>query len=99
MAKIHITTPEELTARGMKPRRSGQTRSAERTAIIEEYKQFLSAITPGYMREVVLEDGETKPLVRMNLRAAADELGRVIEFRTMKDPQRLKFLITHPKER
>jgi hypothetical protein len=71
MAKIHRTTPEELTARGMRPRRSGQTRSAERTAIIEEYKQFLSAITPGYMREVVLEDGETKPLVRMNLRAVA----------------------------
>ncbi len=57
--------------------------------MIEEYKAVLDGAKPGYGADVVLAPGEDKHHVRQNLKAAADELKQVVEFRPIKDKSRL----------
>jgi hypothetical protein len=96
MAEILILTPQELAEREQKPKgkgRSGRRRSEERTRIIEEYKAALRDAEPGFGADVMLAEGEDKRIVRQNLKAAADELNKALEFRPIKDKTRIHFRI------
>jgi len=99
MADIHVLTPQELQERDHKPKsRRGRQRSPERTAAIEGYKQALQNAQPGYGADVILEEGEEKRKVRQNLKAAADELNLIFDFRPIKDKSRLHFRVLPPEE-
>ncbi len=102
MAEIIILTPEQLAERAQKPRgqgRVGRRRSPERTRIIEEYKAVLQQAQPGYGGDVLLAAGDDKRLVRQNLKAAAEELNQVLDFRPIRDPMRIHFRVITPEER
>lgn len=100
MAEITLLTPDQLAARGHKPKgRSGRQRSPERTQVIEAYKAAMQAAQPGFGADVVLAPGEAKRQVRMNLKTAADELGQVLDFRPIKDPSRIHFRFITPEEK
>jgi hypothetical protein len=77
----------------------GRRRSPERTRIIEEYKAALQQAHPGYGGDVLLAEGEDKRMVRHNLKAAADELGHILDFRPIKDKARIHFRVITPEER
>ena len=96
MADIRILSPEELAEREQKPKgrnRSGRRRSEERTRIIEEYKNAMRGAEPGYGGDVSLAEGEDKRMVRQNLKAAAGELNKALEFRPIKDKSRIHFRV------
>ena len=96
MAEIRILTPDDLAARAVKPSgrgRGGRRRSEERSRIIESYKQALRDATPGFGGDVALSEGEEKRLVRQNLKAAAQELGKALDFRPVKDTSRIHFRV------
>ncbi|MBA3943174.1 MAG: hypothetical protein H0X37_01270 [Herpetosiphonaceae bacterium] len=100
MAKIQLLTPEQLSERDKKPRgKSGRRRSEERTRIIEDYKDQLRTAEPGYGGDVTLGNDEDKRIVRQNLKTAADELHKAIEFRPIKDKSRIHFRIITAEER
>jgi hypothetical protein len=102
MAEIVILTPDELVAREQKPKgtkRSGRRRSEERTRIIEAYKEKLQDAEPGYGGDVILEEGEDKRVVRQNLKVAADELNKSLEFRPIKDKTRIHFRLITAEEK
>ena len=102
MAEIRILSPDELAAREQKPKgrnRSGRRRSEERTRIIEEYKTKMRDTQPGYGGDVLLEPGEDKRMVRQNLKAAAEELNKALEFRPIKDKTRIHFRVITPEEK
>ncbi len=102
MAKIQIVSPEELAARVQAPKekgRRGRRRSAERTRIIEEFKQVMQGIEPGYGGDVMLAEGEEKLFVRQNLIIAAAELGIALEFRPIRDRSRIHFRVITLEER
>ena len=102
MAKIQIFSPEELAAREQPPKekgRSGRRRSEERTRIIEEYKQIMQGIEPGYGGDVTLSEDEEKRIVRLNLATAAAELGIALDFRPIKDKSRIHFRVITIEER
>lgn len=99
MADIQILTPEQLEEREKKPKgRSGRRRSEERTRIIEEYKNALSGVEPGYGGDVMLLESEEKRNVRQNLKAAAQELNIALEFRPIKDKSRIHFRVITQEE-
>ena len=99
MAEFQVLTPEQLTERDTKPKgRSGRRRSPERIRIIEEYKERLSNVEPGYGVDVALGDDEEKRDVRQNLKLAAQELGVVFEFRPIKDKSKIHFRVLTPEE-
>jgi hypothetical protein len=96
MADIRILSPEELAEREQKPKgrhRSGRRRSDERTRIIEEYKNAMRSAEPGFGGDVTLAEDEDKRMVRQNLKAAADELNKALEFRPIKDKSRIHFRV------
>ncbi len=96
MADIRILSPEELAEREQKPKgrnRSGRRRSEERTRIIEDYKNAMRDASPGFGGDVTLGPGEDKRMVRQNLKAAADELNKALEFRPIKDKSRIHFRV------
>jgi hypothetical protein len=97
MAEIQILTPQQLEEREQKPKgRSGRRRSEERTRIIDAYKEQLGSVEPGFGGDVHLDDSEDKRTVRQNLKAAAQELNMALEFRPIKDKQKIHFrVITH----
>ncbi len=100
MAKIQLLTPEQLVERDRKPRgKSGRRRSEERTRIIEDYKDQLRTAEPGFGGDVTLGSDEDKRIVRQNLKTAADELHKAIEFRPIKDKSRIHFRIITAEER
>ncbi len=102
MADIRILTPAELAEREQKPKgrnRSGRRRSEERTRIIEEYKQAMRDAEPGFGGDVTLSGGEDKRMVRQNLKAAAEELGKALEFRPIKDKTRIHFRVITVEEK
>ncbi len=102
MADIRILTPEELAQREQKPKgrsRSGRRRSEERTRIIEEYKAIMRDAAPGYGGDVMLAPGEDKRMVRQNLKAAADELNKALEFRPIKDKSKIHFRVITQEEK
>lgn len=97
MARISILTPQQLEEREQKPKgRSGRRRSEERTRIIEEYKEALRDVQPGYGGDVNLGADEEKRTVRQNLKAAAQELNMALEFRPIKDKSRIHFRVITP---
>lgn len=101
MAELIVLTPEQLAERDQ-PRargRSGRRRSEARTRIIQTYKASLQAAEPGFGGEVLLEEGEEKREVRLNLQAAAEELGIALDFRPVKDATRLQFRVITPEAR
>ncbi len=99
MAEFQILTPEQLAERDNKPKgRSGRRRSPERIRVIEEYKERLSNVEPGYGVEVSLAEDEEKRTVRQNLKLAAQELGLAFEFRPIKDKSKVHFRVTTPEE-
>ena len=99
MADIHILTPQELQEREHKTKnRVGRQRSPERTRIIKEYKAALRDVQPGYGADVRLAEGEQKRDVRNNLKAAAQELNLIFDFRPIKDTSRLHFRVITPEE-
>jgi hypothetical protein len=99
MAEIQLLTPEELQEREQKPKgRSGRRRSEERTRIIEQYKEQLRDIKPGYGADVILAEGEDKRAVRQNLKSAAQELNLDFEFRPIKDKSKIHFRVITPEE-
>ncbi len=97
MATLNILTPEELAHRDQKSRSKGvgrgRRRSAERTRIIEGFKEVLQQAEPGYGADVLLGEDEHKRTVRQNLKAAADELGMALEFRPIKVKNRIHFRV------
>lgn len=94
MAEIRILTPEQLEEREQKPKgRSGRRRSDERTRIIEEYKEQLRDVKPGYGGDVQMEETEEKRTVRQNLKTAAQELEIALEFRPIKDKSKIHFRV------
>jgi hypothetical protein len=94
MAEIRILTPEQLEEREQKPKgRSGRRRSDERTRIIEEYKEQLRDVKPGYGGDVQMEENEEKRTVRQNLKTAAQELEIALEFRPIKDKSKIHFRV------
>ena len=102
MAELRLLTPTELTARAQprqRPGQPGRPRSPERTRLLEALKAVLQQAEPGYGGEVVLAAGETKRTVRLQLQAAAAELGLVLAFRPIKDPHRMHFRVQTPEER
>ncbi len=101
MADIRIVTPQELHEREHKPKgRAGRQRSPERTRVIEAYKAVLQDVQPGYGADVILEEGEDKRKVRQDLKAAADELNLIFEFRPIyKDTARMHFRVITPEEK
>jgi hypothetical protein len=101
MAKIQVITPDELAERtGKKGKgRSGRRRSLERTRIIEEYKEIMRDLQPGYGGDVTLEDGEEKRVVRQNLIAAANELGINLSFHPIRDPMHTHFRVITQEEK
>jgi hypothetical protein len=99
MANIRILTPEQLEEREQRPKgRSGRRRSEERTRIIEEYKDALRGVEPGFGGDVSLGDEEEKRTVRQNLKAAAQELNMSLEFRPIKDKTRIHFRVITPEQ-
>lgn len=99
MPEFQILSPEQLAERDTKPKgRSGRRRSPERTRVIEEYKQQLGNVEPGYGVEVALSGDEDKRVVRQNLKSAAQELGLVFEFRPIKDTSRIHFRVLTPED-
>lgn len=99
MAEFQVLTPEQLAERDNKPKgRSGRRRSPERIRMIEQYKQQLSTIEPGYGVEVTLDEGEEKRVVRQNLKLAAQELGLAFDFRPIKDKSKIHFRVITPEE-
>lgn len=101
MAEIRILTPQELAARDQKPKRqgrSGRQRSPERTRIIEEYKAALRQTRPGFAADVSLADTEDKRIVRFNLKEAASDLNLALDFRPIKDKNRLHFRVITQEE-
>ena len=102
MATLNILTPDELANREQKPRtrgRIGRRRSAARTRIIESFKAELQDAEPGYGVDVTIGEGEDKRVVRMNLKAAADELGIALDFRPIKDKSRMHIRIVSLEEK
>ncbi len=101
MATLNILTPEELQNREQKPPRgrTGRRRSAERNRIIEAFKADLQDTKLGYGVDVTLGEREDKRLVRQNLKAAADELGMALEFKPIKDRNRIHFRLITLEER
>ena len=97
MATLNILTPEELASREQKSRSKGvgrgRRRSAERTRIIEGFKEVLQQAEPGYGADVLLEEDEHKRTVRTNLKDAAGELGLALEFHPFKDKSRMHFRV------
>ncbi len=96
MAEITLLTPEQVAEREQKPKgqkRSGRRRSAERTRMIEEFKSVLRQAQPGYGGDVLLNEGEDKRIVRQNLKAAADELQKALDFRPIKEKSRIHFRV------
>lgn len=94
MAVISILSPDQLAEREKKPKgRSGRRRSEERTRIIEEYKEQLRDVEPGFGGDVNLDQSEEKRTVRQNLKAAAQELNIALEFRPIKDRSRIHFRV------
>ncbi|HEX6291426.1 MAG TPA: hypothetical protein VFZ66_19740 [Herpetosiphonaceae bacterium] len=94
MADIRILTPQQLEDREQKPKgRSGRRRSEERTRIIDEYKEALRGVEPGFGGDVSLGEDEEKRTVRQNLKAAAQELNLALEFRPIKDKSRIHFRV------
>ena len=97
MATLNILTPEELAHRDQKSRSKGvgrgRRRSAERTRIIDGFKEVLQQAEPGYGADVLLGEDEHKRTVRQNLKAAADELGMALEFRPIKVKNRIHFRV------
>ncbi len=90
MAEITLLTPGQIAEREQKPKdRSGRKRSVERTQIIEEYKAVIQQAQPGYGADVLLGPGEDKRVVRQNLKIAADELNKDVEFRSIKNRNRI----------
>ena len=101
MAHITMLTPEQLAARE-RPKgtgRIGRQRSPERTRIIEAYKAALQEAHPGYGADVRLEAGDDKRTVRQNLKAAAEELHLALDFRPIRDPNRIHLRVMTPEER
>ena len=100
MAELVMLTPAQVAEREQPkgPGRVGRRRSAERTRIIEEYKAALQDAQPGYGADVLLAEGEDKRTVRHNLKAAADELGQIFDFRPIKDRSRIHFRVITPEE-
>ena len=102
MATIRLLTPEELAEREKKPdgkKRSGRRRSEERERIINVFKETLKDAEPGFGADVLLADGEEKRLVRMNLKTAAEELDKALDFRPIKDKSRIHFRVITPEEK
>jgi hypothetical protein len=102
MAELRLLTPTELAEREQKPKgrsRSGRRRSEERTRIIEEFKAAMRYAELGYGAFVLLSEGVDKRIVRQNLKAAADELNKALEFRPIKDRTRIHFRIITPEEK
>ena len=97
MATLNILTPEELAHRDQKSRSKGvgrgRRRSAERTRIIDGFKEVLQQAEPGSGADVLLGEDEHKRTVRQNLKAAADELGMALEFRPIKVKNRIHFRV------
>ena len=97
MATLNILTPEELASRQQKSRSKGvgrgRRRSAERTRIIEGFKEVLQQAEPGYGADVLLSEDEDKRTVRTNLKDAAGELGLALEFHPFKDKRRMHFRV------
>ncbi len=97
MATLNILTPEEVASRDQKSRSKGvgrgRRRSAERTRIIDGFKEVLQQAEPGYGADVLLSEDEHKRTVRQNLKAAADELGMALEFRPIKVKNRIHFRV------
>ncbi len=97
MATLNILTPEELASRDQKSRSKGvgrgRRRSAERTRIIEGFKEVLQQAKPGYGADVLLGEDEHKRMVRTNLKDAAGELGLALEFHPFKDKRRMHFRV------
>ncbi len=102
MAEIQLLTPEELAERA-KPKgkggRGGRQRSPERQRTIETYKATMQDAEPGFAADVVLAPEEDKRKVRLDLKAAADELGKVLDFRPIRDPNRIYFRFITPEEK
>ncbi len=101
MAEIILLTPEQVAEReNPKGRgRVGRQRSPERTRIIEAYKAALQEAHPGYGADVRLEAGDDKRTVRQNLKAAAEELHLALDFRPIRDPNRIHLRVMTPEER
>ncbi len=101
MAELIVLTPEQLAERDQ-PRgrgRGGRQRREARTRIIDAYKASLQVAEPGYGGDVLLEEGDEKRVVRLNLKAAAEELGLALDFRPVRDPSRLHFRVITLDER
>ena len=92
MAMFRRLTEEEITA-SQPRRRSGV--GAQRRALTEEYRQNLSAYTPGDWVEVALEEGEKRDTVKMRLKRVAEELGMQLAFRRTRG-DRLRFQVQAP---
>lgn len=100
MASIQILTPEIIAERTAKPQGpKGRRRSAERDALIDGYKRVLAPLEPGYGGDVFLEDGDDKWHVRQNLHAAATEVGLILEFRQIRDKERIHFRVITPEQK
>ncbi len=56
-------------------------------------------VAPGYGADVVLAADEDKRMVRQNLKAAANELNQVIDFRPTKDKSRIHFRFITPEDK
>ncbi len=100
MAELVLLTPEQVAERTQPkgPGRMGRRRSPERTRIIEAYKAALQDAQPGYGADVHLEEGDDKRTVRQNLKAAAEELNVALDFRPIRDPNRIHFRVITPEE-
>ena len=102
MATITVLTREQIAERETKPAggvRPGRRRSPERIRIIEEFKAVLQQAEPGYGADVSLAESEDKRIVRLNLKAAAEEVGLVLDFRPIKDKSRIHFRVITPEEK
>ena len=102
MAEIRMLTPEQIAERERKPSgggRSGRKRSEQRQQIIDAYKEALEPAEPGFGGDVILDENEDKRVVRQNLKAAADELGKTLEFRPIKDKAKIHFRVITPEEK
>ena len=99
MADIQLFSPAELEEQARKRRsKGGRRRSEERQRIIDQYKVILLPAQVGWGGDVVLTGGDDKRLVRQNFKIAAKEIGKLIEFRPIKDDQRIRFRIITPEE-
>ena len=101
MATIQLLTLEELQARERKPKgkgRTGRRRSPERQQIIDQFKQALHGVAPGFGGDVTLVEGEEKRVVRLNLKEAAREIDLHLAFRPIKDKSRITFRIITAEE-